>query len=143
MAVEPSFFFIHTGTLQFKRTQSIVSRQTRSLLAIMSTPTPKLVNDMTPEERLQSLREWAEEQKYVKPGEGGTLSTYGLGKVQQLAYKGPVKFVPHQYTAPIAPPSYETAMAEDAQKEKKKKGAVKRWLEKRKLKEDGDKDVIR
>ena len=76
----------------------------------------------------------------MKPGEGGTLSTYGLGKVQQLAYKGPVKFVPHQYTAPIAPPSYETAMAEDAQKEKKK-GAVKRWLEKRKG--NGDKNVVR
>jgi hypothetical protein len=109
----------------------------------MTSSNPKLVSDMTPEERLASLQQWAEEQKYVKPGECGTLSTYGLGNVQQLAYEGPVKFVPHQYAAPIAPPSYETAMAEDARKEKQKKGPVKRWLEKRKQRGDGDRDVVR
>ena len=108
----------------------------------MTSSNPKLVSDMTPEERLASLQQWAEEQKYVKPGEGGTLSMYGLGNVQQLAYGGPVKFVPHQYAAPIAPPSYETVVAEDAQKEKKK-GKVKRLLEKMKPSVNADSDVVR
>lgn len=98
-------------------------------------PVPaKRVEHMTPEERLQSLREWAEEQRYVRAGEGGTLP-FGIGfrhSTSTQAYTGPVRYVPTQYTAPIAPPSYETAMALGS--EGKKPGAIKKWLEKRKEK---------
>jgi hypothetical protein len=95
---------------------------------------------MTAEERLESLKAWCEEQKYVKPGECGTL---GIGPRQfhQMSYAGPVKIVHHQYAAPIAPPSYETAMAADAKKDKKHKkgGLMKRWL---KRKQKGDENIV-
>lgn len=95
----------------------------------MSSGPAKLVSEMTPEERRQSLQEWAEEQKYVRPGEGGTLS-FGMGGVRDMrtqSYSGPVRLVPPQYDAPIAPPSYDTAMESSV----KKAGPVRRWLEKR------------
>ena len=89
---------------------------------------------MTPEERLQSLQEWAEGQKYVRPGEGGTLG-FGVRNMQAMVYGGPVHYVHHQYDAPIAPPSYETATRQDSAgsgKEGKTANPVKRWLKKRK-----------
>ena len=86
---------------------------------------------MTPEERLESLKAFAEEQKYVRPGEGGTLA-FGIGGLRDMrtqSYSGPVRMLaPAQYNAPIAPPSYETATAT------KKSGLVKRWLDERKEK---------
>ena len=101
---------------------------------------PKRVNEMTAEERLESLKAWCEEQKYVRPGEGGTLS--GPRQIRQMSYSGPVKIVHHQYSAPIAPPSYDTAMAESAKKDKKdKKGGLMKRLLKRK--QNVDEDVVR
>lgn len=95
----------------------------------------KRVEDMTPEERLQSLKDWAEEQKYVRPGEGGTLP-FGVGSMQGLVYGGPVRLVQSQYTAPIGPPSYETAMRSKSESSSKKPGPVKKWLDKRKAKKE-------
>ena len=91
----------------------------------------KRVEDMTPEERLESLKQWAEEQKYVRPGEGGTLPC-GVRGVQSLAYGGPVHYVEPQYKAPIAPPSYETAVREATKSSKQKSGPLSKWREKRK-----------
>lgn len=89
---------------------------------------------MSAEERLESLKAWAEEQKYVRPGEGGTFS-FGSGGIRDMrtqSYSGPVRHVAPQYEAPIAPPSYETATAPV------KKGPVKRWFEKRKERKRSD-----
>ena len=98
----------------------------------------KRVEDMTPEERLESLKAWCEEQKYVRPGEGGTLGC-GISNLQGVVYDGPVKIVQSQYLAPIAPPSYDTAMRTKSLEEERKepKGPVKRWLQKRKEKKEG------
>lgn len=101
----------------------------------MASEFPKRVHEMSPEERLESLKAWAEEQKYVRPGEGGTLS-FGIGGIRDMrsqSYSGPVRYVPPQYEAPIAPPSYETATAPA-----RRAGPVKRWLEKRKEKKRSD-----
>ena len=104
---------------------------------------PKRVSEMTAEERLSSLREWAEEQKYVTPGTSGTLSTCGRLYTSIVeTYEGPVKITPHQYTAPLAPPSYETVLAETA-KQKTKAGLFDRWLQKRKLKKNDSTEVQR
>lgn len=95
----------------------------------------KRVDEMTADERLESLKAWAEEQKYIRPGEGGTLS-FGTGGVRDMraqSYSGPVRYVPAQYEAPIAPPSYETATAPT-----KQTGPVKRWIEKRKERRRSD-----
>ena len=102
---------------------------------------PKRVSEVTDEEHLQSLKEWCEEQKYVKPGEGGTLGN-GPRQFHQMAYSGPVKVVHHQYSAPIAPPSYETVMAESTKRDRKDKkgGLMKRLL---KMKQKVDEDVVR
>ena len=95
---------------------------------------PKRVSEMTAEERLASLQEWAEEQKYITPGTCGSLSAYGRMYTNTVeAYQGPVRIVTHQYTPPLAPPSYETALAETA-KQETKAGLVKRLLRKTKSK---------
>lgn len=105
----------------------------------------KYVHEMSPEERLASLKEWAEEKKYVQPGEGGTFSTHGLGGLKSMANGGPMPYVRSQsqavdqyggqYDAPVGPPSYRVATHEE-QGEAKKKSVVKRWLERRKEKKD-------
>lgn len=105
----------------------------------------KYVHEMTPEERLESLKEWAEEKKYVRPGEGGTFALSGAGGLRSMANGGPM---PHarsqsqaadqyggQYDAPVGPPSYRVATNEE-QGEVKRKSVVKRWFEKRKEKKD-------
>lgn len=98
----------------------------------------KRVSEMTAEERLTSLRQWAEEQKYVTPGDCGTLNTHGrLYNNAQSAYEGPVKLMHHQYSAPIAPPSYETVIAETAKKEKKA-GLVKKLFANKKREVNGN-----
>jgi len=69
----------------------------------------KTLDLMTPSERLASLEAWAEEQKYIHPGEAGTLGSL-RNITRPQAYSGPVRYVLSQYEAPIAPPSYETAV---------------------------------
>ena len=105
----------------------------------------KRVDEMSEEERLQSIKAWAEEQKYVRPGEGGTLGT-GVRNfaTQGIVYSGPVRYVHHGYEAPIAPPSYETATRQasvDSQEKQKKGGKLKQWLDKPMSKRDGPPDA--
>ena len=103
-------------------------------------PAPhKPLEDMTPEERLQSLEEWAEEQKYVRSGEGGTVDFGALRTFlpSSSSYAGPVRHVEPQYSAPIGPPSYETVLSDDKAGSDKKPGLLKKWLEKRKEKKAG------
>jgi len=99
---------------------------------------------MTPSERLAALEAWAEEQKYSNPGEAGTLGNI-RGPTRTQAYAGPVRYVPSQYQAPIAPPSYESAIrtvesgtgsssAEIGQDGGE--GAMKKWLRRRKAKKE-------
>jgi len=52
-------------------------------------PSAKRIQDMTPAERLASLQSFAEEQKYVRPGEDGTLPR-GPGAMQALVFGGPL-----------------------------------------------------
>lgn len=59
----------------------------------------------------------------------------GLRDMRTQSYSGPVRYRPPQYTAPIAPPSYETVMREKSESSKKSVGSVKSWLEKRKEKQ--------
>lgn len=110
----------------------------------------KRVEHMTPEERLQSLQEWAEEQKYVRLGEGGTMP-FGHGSLRNMtgsipqpeAYTGPVRYVPpssRHYSTAIAPPSYETATATASGSDGKKSG-IKKWFGKRKEKKDRSNSV--
>lgn len=90
-------------------------------------------------ERLQSLKEWAETKKWVQPGESGTLPTGSIGGIKGLVVGGSrrsaVSFSQSsdryggQYEAPVGPPSYEVATGHSWKKEK---GALGRWLEKRK-----------
>lgn len=76
----------------------------------MSSSTPaKRVEDMTPEERLQSLREFAEEKKYVRLGEDGTLPSGQRGMLA-LAFGG--RMAQDEYKAPLAPPSYASVTGE-------------------------------
>jgi hypothetical protein len=96
----------------------------------MSSPA-KRVDQMTAEERLQSLKDWAEEQKYTRPGEDGTLPAGPRGMLA-MANGGPISYSRNengQYRPPVGPPSYEKSMQSDPEK---KQGPVKRWLEKRK-----------
>lgn len=107
----------------------------------------KHVHEMSPEERLASLKEWAEEKKYVRPGEGGTFSMRGLGGIRSMANGGPMLYgrsqsqaadkYGGQYDAPVGPPSYRVATNEEERGEKKK-GAVKRWFAKRKEKKEAN-----
>lgn len=105
----------------------------------------KYVHEMSPEERLQSLKEWAEEKKYVKPGEGGTFSVHGIGGMKSMANGGSMPYARSQsqaadqyggqYDAPVGPPSYRVATNEE-QDGGKRKSVVKRWFEKRKEKKE-------
>ncbi|KAF2214379.1 hypothetical protein CERZMDRAFT_83084 [Cercospora zeae-maydis SCOH1-5] len=100
----------------------------------------KYVHEMTDEERLDSLKAWAEEKKFVTPGEQGTLSA-GVGGITSLALGGPLRTVSSagqaedkyhgQYEAPIGPPSYQVATT---QEKERKPNVLKRWLEKRRSK---------
>lgn len=107
----------------------------------------KYVHEMTPEERLQSLKEWAEEKKFVKPGEGGTFSVHGIGGMKSMANGGPMLYARSQsqaadqyggqYDAPVGPPSYRVATNEEQEQEQgKRKSVVKRWFDKRKEKKE-------
>lgn len=104
----------------------------------------KYVHEMNSEERLQSLQEWAEGKKYVKPGDGGTmavnagvgLGSYGAGDplaTSQKAGNGSADKYGGQYEGPIGPPAYKTVTEEP---QPQKKNAVKRWLDKRKDKKE-------
>lgn len=93
----------------------------------------KRVKDMTPDERLASLREWAEEQKYFRPGQGGTFG-YG-GFANPTVYSGPVRYTEPSYQGWIAPPSYDSAQASADASESRAAdddGKLKKWLKKRK-----------
>lgn len=96
----------------------------------------KRVEEMTPEERLASLKEFVEEQKYVRPGESGTLggNAFGLNPLSpKRKYSGPVDFPDEGFPVTIAPPSYDIAMKGPPQKQP---GLVRRWLDKRKEKKE-------
>lgn len=84
---------------------------------------------MTPEERLQSLQDFAEEKKYVHRGEAGTLPG-GVGGMNALVFGGPMRTVQPQYDTPLAPPSYRIATGEEAETTSKKRGSLKKWLAK-------------
>lgn len=100
----------------------------------------KYVHEMTEEERLESLKAWAEEKKLVTPGEGGTFTT-NIGGISSVAFGVPLRTVRSeaqaedkyrgQYDAPLGPPSYGFATNEQPEK---RSGVFKRWLEKRRSK---------
>lgn len=89
----------------------------------------KAVDRMTSAERLRSLQAWAEEQKYVRPGEGGTLNT-GVGGLRSLAFGGPM-LQSSAYDKPLAPPDYTTLVGEAPKPKEKGKGRVGEWLKRR------------
>lgn len=107
---------------------------------------------MSAEERLASLKEWAEEKKYVTPGQSGTLAT-GVGGINSLALGGPMPVTrtqsqvqrqsqdrwQGQYDAPVGPPSYASATKE--QQPAKKQNTIRRWMEKRKTKKQAKRDA--
>jgi len=84
---------------------------------------------MTPEERLKSLQECAESQKYIYQGDAGTLPQgpgltargWGPGGVQNVGFEG------H-----LAPPTYnEQNPVGEESKVKATKNPLKRWLQER------------
>lgn len=94
---------------------------------------------MTESERLQSLKDFAEEKKLVRPGEDGTIPR-GPGTMMALQFGGPLRSQPGGYQGHLAPPSYE-AMREKEQREeapKKSKNPVKQWIEKRRASKAGN-----
>ncbi|EME40192.1 hypothetical protein DOTSEDRAFT_82838 [Dothistroma septosporum NZE10] len=107
----------------------------------------KYVQEMNSEERLQSLKEWAEDKKYVHPGDGGTMAINGMDNIGSLRIGGSLAAVQRagnnadvdkyagQYDAPVGPPAYKTVTEEP---QPKKKNTIKQWLEKRKDKKDAD-----
>lgn len=81
-------------------------------------PYPKhetALDRLTPAERLQSLREYAEQQKYVQIGENGTLNTTGAG-IRSLACGGPMQH--NQYRGSLPPPDYRSDNSESAERHK-------------------------
>ena len=109
----------------------------------MSTPA-KRIEDMTPEERLASLKSFAEEKKYVRPGEDGTLPR-GPGAMQALVFGGPLTTrttTGREYDHALPPPAYETVVGGEkpAPVQEKKAGLVRRWVEKRREDRGGDGD---
>lgn len=94
----------------------------------------KRLEDMTPEERLQSLEDYAEEKKYVQPGQDGTLP-WGIGAMNAMVSGGPLTLRTGgqpQYDAPLAPPSYESATGEASKDHgSEKHGPFKKWRERR------------
>jgi hypothetical protein len=88
---------------------------------------PKSVNEMTPEECLRSLQEFAEEQRYVQPGEQGTLPSNRIAGMTALAFGGPLPG--SGYEGHLAPPSYATATeVRNVDKQSKTPGPLKNWL---------------
>ena len=87
----------------------------------------KRPEDMTREEQLESMREFAEEQKHVRPGEDGTIPS-DARTMQALVFGGPMMNGP-EYDKPLAPPSYETATGEhQASHKEKEPGPIKKWF---------------
>jgi len=105
----------------------------------MSATTPKRIEDMTPEERLQSLQEFAEEKRYVRPGEDGTISRGPLA-MQSLVFGGPIPLGP-AYSTPLPPPSYETVTGQAPAAPATKKGLVGKWMAKRHEKREEKRNV--
>lgn len=54
-----------------------------------TTSTHKTPSEMTPEERIASMREFAESKKYVYPGQDGTIAG-GVNGTGALAFGGPI-----------------------------------------------------
>lgn len=106
-------------------------------------PFPKRVSEMTPEERLESLTAWAEEQKYVRNGEGGTLP-FGIGSLRVIGHGGGMHINQSQYSAPVGPPTYQSAVREPV--DEKPAGPVRGWLrrrrERRRAKSDTGVDTV-
>lgn len=87
----------------------------------------KTMEDMTPEERLRSLQQFAESKEFVSPGDAGILavnanySAFGYGSSEPDG------------DSPLPPPSHDTYMGKQPEV---KKGPVTRWLEKRQEKKE-------
>jgi len=102
----------------------------------------KHLHDMTDEERLEALKEWAEEKKFIYPGESGSLA---FNNVSSLAFGGPLRTVVSQsqaqdryggqYEAPVGPPSYHFSIS-DLSAAEDKSNRFQRWLRKRKVQRD-------
>ncbi|KAK5159421.1 hypothetical protein LTS14_002563 [Recurvomyces mirabilis] len=105
----------------------------------MSGTTPKRVEDMTPEERLQSLQDFAEEKKYVRPGEDGTIPTGPLA-MQSLVFGGPMPSGP-AYSTPFPPPSYETVTGQAPGDPATKQGVFGKLMAKRREKKEEKRNV--
>ncbi|EMD00227.1 hypothetical protein BAUCODRAFT_369939 [Baudoinia panamericana UAMH 10762] len=87
------------------------------------------LEEMTPEERLRSLQEYAEGKKYVTPGEDGTMNV-GMNGMRALAFGGAM-YQSNTYDTPLPPPSYgEPSQVSSS----KKPGPVKKWLNKQREK---------
>ena len=98
----------------------------------------KSVPEMNEEERLAALKEWAEEKKYVQPGEGGTMTIWGAGgpsfaiaRSSQQPSSPNDKFA-GQYDAPVGPPGY----TEQPEEIGVKRNVLRKWLDKRKEKKE-------
>nr|POF15301.1 hypothetical protein CFP56_42190 [Quercus suber] len=89
---------------------------------------------LTDAERLQALKEWAEEKKHVYPGEDGTLAV-GMGRISLVPVQS-TGTSRAQYSGQLPPPSYATVTGESAGSKEKERGPLKRWLEKRQDKKD-------
>ena len=103
---------------------------------------------MTDDERLAALKEWAEEKKYIYPGEAGTFAASAHGHVATLVRGGPMLTVVNddnrrrhnadrwagQYDAPVGPPSYHGLVREE--QVTRSTNPVKRWLLKRRRKKE-------
>lgn len=100
-----------------------VCRQSRLFSKMSGKSQAKRIEEMTPEERLQSLQEFAEEKKYVRPGEDGTLPS-GQAGIAALAFGGPMRQQQSVYTTPLAPPSYSSAIGEQEPAEKQRKSSL-------------------
>ena len=99
----------------------------------------KSVDEMTDEERLESMRAFAEEKKYVTPGSGGTIQYTGIGgPISSIEPEGDTTDKYHgQYEAPLGPPGYNIATREEPAK---KQNPVKKWLDDRKAKKAAKRD---
>lgn len=83
-------------------------------------PADRRIEDMTPEERLASMRAFAEEQKFIQPGggellppttgnDGGYNTVFGSSEFQG----GPMSFkMAPGYQGNLAPPAYKPTAAE-------------------------------
>lgn len=90
----------------------------------------KHAEEMTPEERLKSLQEFAESKKNVEPGDAGILAVNANYAATGYGSTKP-------YDAPLAPPEDDTVTGT---KSKTKKGALARWFEKRRESKESKKE---